>query len=176
MIYKWLLIASRWGLLYPCACLVKAPQYNTVSGCFSVCEMQSVIFLSNYFTYLKKKKSLSIDSSIPLCAYTTTDTHTRCPREMSDSFHISQKPRKGRKGRERGQWRPFIYWWVKRGEEDQLGANGEHRRRGSVQSFLWRPLLQRRGVGGSPSWKVQEKIGEMTSKWEESENSTVTAV
>lgn len=144
------------------------------------CLWNAISYFSLKLFYLKKKKkkkSLSIDSSIPLCTYTTTDTHTRCPREMSDSFHISQKPREGREGRERGQWRPFIYWWKKRGEEDQLGANGEHRRRGSVQSFLWRPLLQRRRVGGgSPSWKVQEKIGEMTSKWEECENSTVTAV
>lgn len=155
MIYKWLLIASRWSLRYPCACLVKAPQLQHCLWVF-FCLWNLISYFSLKLFYLKKK-GLSIDSSIPLCTYTTTDTHTRCPREMSDSFHISQKLRKGREGRERGQWRPFIYWWVKRGEEDQLGANGEHRRRGSVQSFLWRPLLQRRGGEGVPIMKSARK-------------------
>lgn len=97
MIYKWLLIASRWGLLYPCACLVKAPQYNTVSGCFSVCEMQSVIFLSNYFTYLKKKKVSQL-IHLFLCVHTQPQTHTHdVPGRCQIVFTFLRSLEKGEK-------------------------------------------------------------------------------
>lgn len=128
MIYKLLLIALRWCLLHLCAYLVKAQ-----------------FFLSGQLFHKKIRVPRLIH--VFLCVYAWTHKHTQCPREMSDILHIFQKLRKGEKEK-RGQWKPFIYWWVKRGEEDQLGARGEQRRRGSVQSFLWRPLLWWGGGGG----------------------------